>query len=156
MKKFPVIAIDYGSVRLGIALSDSKGMLASPLKTIDIHKVGGLQEAIRQIIQIIDQYKAVRIVIGMPQAFAKEHEISQEKIRKFADNVRNGTGINPVFYDESFSTMNAGNVLLSLGHNVTSSRKVIDKLSAAIFLQNFLNSESDEVRKQTDKDNQEP
>ena len=79
MKSFPVLAIDYGSARLGIAISDANGTVASPLKTIDINKSGGLNEAIQIIRRTVKEYNAARILIGMPQAFTEKQQKTQEK-----------------------------------------------------------------------------
>ena len=139
-EKYPVLAIDYGQKNLGLAISDSKGIIATPLQVLSITKNRDLDKILEEILEICDDYKVKRILIGMPQIFSKEQEKSIKKIDDFISKLKTITTIPIVTYDESFSTTEAQNMLTSSGQNTKGSRKKIDKIAATVFLQEFLNS----------------
>lgn len=138
--EYPILAIDYGSKRIGLAISDSKGIVASPLEVLKITKKRGIDNILEDILLISEEYKVKTILIGKPQIFKDEHKYSVRKIEKFAKKLTDITNIPVIFQDESYSTIQSQNMLLSLGQNIKSSREKIDMISATMFLQEFLNS----------------
>jgi putative Holliday junction resolvase len=138
--EYPILAIDYGSKRIGLAISDSKGIIASPLEVLKITKKRGIDNILEDILLISEEYKVKTILIGKPQIFKDEHKYSVEKIEKFSKKLTDITNIPVIFQDESYSTIQSQNMLLSLGQNIKSSREKIDMISATMFLQEFLNS----------------
>ncbi len=136
----PILAIDYGDKRFGLAISDNKGLIASPLKVLEITKNRGQEELIKDMLEIIEEYKIKSILIGKPQMFEKQYEKTLKKIDKFVTNLSSQTSLPLLFQDESYSTTQAQNMLLSLGQSSKSSKGKIDMISATVFLQDFLNS----------------
>jgi putative Holliday junction resolvase len=136
----PILAIDYGEKRIGLAISDNKGIIASPLDVLKITKNRGINEILEDILLIVDEYKIKSILIGRPQEFEKTYSKSIKKIDSFAKKLTDITDIPVIFQDESYSTIQAQNMLLSLGQSTRSSREKIDMISATLFLQEFLNS----------------
>ena len=143
----PILAIDYGQKRFGLSISDSKGIVASPLNVLYITKKRGQEEVILDILKIIDEYKVQSILIGKPQIFETQYKKSSDKIDKFVKKLSLKTTLPILFQDESYSTTQAQNMLLSLGQNSKSSKGKIDMISATVFLQDFLNSISKENEK---------
>jgi len=137
---YPILAIDYGEKNFGLAISDSKGIIASPLEVISITKNRDIQTVIKEIVQIAEDNRAKRILVGKPQLFTDEQKKTKEKIENFIKRLKKATDIEILTWDESFSTTNAQNMLTSLGQNSRSSRGKIDKIAATVFLQEFLNS----------------
>jgi putative Holliday junction resolvase len=140
MTQYPILAIDYGTKHFGLAVSDSKGLLATPLETISKSKNIHTNEIIDQILEIIKEYRIKTILLGYPQTFEKQQEKTLRKIDNFKEKLANKTDLPIQLYDESFSTTTAQNMLTSTGQNTKSSRKKIDKIAATVFLQEFLNS----------------
>ncbi len=140
MTEYPILAIDYGKKHFGIAISDSKGIVASPLEVISITEHQGQQEIIDIIIEICNEYKIKTILLGYPQAFVENHTSTQRNIAKFEYRLKEKIDLPIILYDESFSTTSAENMLISSGQNTKGFRTKIDKVSAAVFLQEFLNS----------------
>lgn len=138
--EYPILAIDYGSKRIGLAISDSKGIIASPLDVLKITKNRGIDDILEDILLIAEEYKVKTILIGKPQIFKDEYKYSVGKIERFAKKLTDITNIPVIFQDESYSTIQSQNMLLSLGQNIKSSREKIDMISATMFLQEFLNS----------------
>lgn len=140
----PILAIDYGEKRIGLAISDSKGIIASPLDVLKITKRRGIDEILEDILLIVEEYKVKSILVGKPQEFEEVHSKSTKKIESFAKKLSELINIPVIFQDESYSTTQAQNMLLSLGQNTRSSRGKIDMISATVFLQDFLNSKNNQ------------
>lgn len=141
--KYPVLAIDYGEKNFGLAISDSKGLIASPLEVLSITKNRDIGIIIEEIITICKENRVARILVGKPQIFKKSQERSTKKIESFIEKLKTSTDIPIVTYDEAFSTTEAQNMLTSSGQNTRSSRGKIDKIAATVFLQEFLNSNNE-------------
>ena len=135
MTDYPILAIDYGDKHFGLAYSDSKGLVATPLEVLNLTKKKTLNN-------IAEEYKIQTILLGKPQAFKEEYQQTLKKISSFEKILKDHTNLPILSADESFSTTEAQNMLLSTGQNIKSTRKKIDKVSAAVFLQEFLNSKN--------------
>lgn len=140
--EYPILAIDYGDKHFGLAISDSKGIIASPLEVISITKNKNRETIIEEILELANEYRAKSILVGMPEAFIQSQQKTVQKIQNFIKLLSQKTQLPIVTYDESFSTTRAQNVLTSSGQNTKGSRKKIDKIAATVFLQEFLNSET--------------
>lgn len=140
----PILAIDYGDKKIGLAISDSKGIVASPLDVLRITKRRGLNQIFDDILLVVEEYRIKTILIGKPQVFQDTYAKSVKKIETFAKKLSELINIPVVFQDESYSTIQAQNMLLSLGQSSRSSKGKIDMISATLFLQDFLNSEKKE------------
>ncbi|MDD4382061.1 MAG: Holliday junction resolvase RuvX [Candidatus Dojkabacteria bacterium] len=140
MTKYPILAIDYGTKHFGTAISDYKGIIASPLEVISITKNQSIYNVIDRIIQICKEYKIQTILLGMPQIFSETQELTRRKINNFKKKLSENIDIPIIICDESFSTTSAQNMLTSSGQSTRKSRGKIDMVSAAYFLQEFLNS----------------
>ena len=139
----PILAIDYGKKRIGLAISDVKGVIASPLDVLHITEKRNEDTVIEDILDIANEYRVKTILIGMPQEFEQSYKKTSKRIEEFKEKVSKVTDIPIVTYDESYYTTEAKNMLLSLGQNSKSSKKKIDKIAATVFLQEFLNSHTD-------------
>jgi len=140
---YPILAIDYGEKHFGLAISDSKGVIASPLKVISITKNRDISNILEEITQVLEEYKIKTILVGKPQSFSEGHKKTEEKINSFISLLKKATSIPIQIWDESFSTTNAQNMLTSLGQSSKRSREKIDMIAATVFLQEFLNSKKD-------------
>lgn len=140
MEDYPILAIDYGTKRIGIAISDSKGTVAQPLTTIKLSLKTKNEKASEIISEIIEEYRVKRILLGYPQAFIEKHKEVLKKIDKFEKILLEYVKIPVIKYDESYSTSNAKDMLLSTGQHFKGAKDKIDSVAAATFLEEFLNS----------------
>jgi putative Holliday junction resolvase len=140
MIKYPILAIDYGEKHFGLAYSDSKGLIATPLEVLHLTRRKTLENIALEILEIANEYNIQTLLIGKPQIFEKQQEETIKKISNFEDILKKHTTLPILTTDESFSTTEAQNMLLSTGQNTKSTRGKIDKISATVFLQEFLNS----------------
>jgi len=140
MTQYPILAIDFGKKHFGTAISDSKGIIASPLEVISITQKRGIEYILQRISEICEEYQVKTILLGIPQVFTETYSKTPKAIMKFEKKLKEVLDLPIIFHDESFSTTSAQNMLTSSGSNTKSSRGKIDKVSAAVFLQEFLNS----------------
>lgn len=138
--KYPILAIDYGDKHFGLAISDKKGILAQPLETVSITKNKKVENLIKEILTIAEEYRAETFLVGLPQEFTSSHQITTKKIHIFISLLSKVTNIPIITYDESFSTTRAQNMLTSTGQNTKKTRGKINSIAATVFLQDFLNS----------------
>ena len=137
---YPILAIDFGKKHIGLAISDSKGLVCSPLPVINITKGKKEGDLISEIQNICSEYKAKSILIGYPQVFEEVHQQNQNRIDAFIKLILSPLGFPIIKWDESFSTKGAVDVVISQGSNYKSSRKRIDSIAASVFLEEYLNS----------------
>src|SRR5690606_25804319 len=119
---FPILAIDYGRKHIGVAVSDSKGIISSPLPVIHLTEKRSVDGVIEDIQAVCEEYRVKSFLFGMPQAFEKGHLKTQKEIQRFIEKVTEKIPLPHKTTDESFSTSEAQNVLLSTGHNTKGSR----------------------------------
>ena len=127
-----VLGIDWGTHRVGVAISDPERILASPHRVVD--RSGALDE----IKDIVGDMKVETIVIGLPRTLSGEEGRSAEEARNFGRDLERLTGVDVVFRDERFTSRIADQSLLGSGMKRRDRRSTVDKLAAAIILQDYL------------------
>lgn len=134
-----ILAIDHGTVRIGLAISDDLQIVANPLKTLDAQ-----QEPERQIAQIVRDRQISRIILGMPFRMSGEKGSAAERVEKFAEKLGKVLqhDIPIEFVDERLSSVEAEAALARDGVTKPQERKaVVDQLAAVVILQDYLNSQ---------------
>jgi len=138
---YPILSIDYGQKHIGIAISDSKGLIASPLPVINITKKMNIDTVIQRIMELCNEYKIKSLLFGVPQPFKESHKINVERIQNFIKQVLEIINLPYFTVDESFSTREAKDMILSLGATKKKSKQKIDSVASAVFLQYFLDEQ---------------
>ncbi len=131
------MGIDVGDVRIGVAISDPAGMIATPLETVKAGK-----EAMGRLTQLAVDYEVFECVVGLPVSLSGRESHAAAKVRVFADELE--ALIRPVslrLFDERMSTMTADSLLRERGKSGQKKRAVIDQAAATIILQTALDAE---------------
>ncbi len=139
------LAIDYGDVRIGLAISDTTALVASPLRTIK--NSGDNSAAVIQEVASIIQDEAISVVyIGLPIHLSGGEGTSTEKVRDFAQELRShiASHIETRLVDERLSTKSAKNQARSMGKKLT--RDDVDQMAAVAILEFALHWESSSGR----------
>ena len=139
------LAIDYGDVRIGLAISDITALVASPLRTIK--NSGDNSAAVIQEVASIIQDEAISVVyIGLPIHLSGGEGTSTEKVRDFAQELRShiASHIETRLVDERLSTKSAINQARSMGKKLT--RDDVDQMAAVAILEFALHWESSSGR----------
>jgi putative Holliday junction resolvase len=127
------MALDYGEKRIGIALSDPLRTIAQPYNVLANRD--GIWEELEKI---ISGEKVKTAVIGLPLNFSGEDTQKTREVREFAAEFSRRLTLPWEFSDESFTSEDAGTALKQMGYSIKDSRRLIDKVAAALILQNYL------------------
>ena len=138
------IAVDVGSVRIGVASSDPDGILATPVETVPRSKERGPDAPdIRRIVRIVMEYEAVEVIVGLPQTLRGEPGKAAKLASDFARRLRRVLPDVPVrLADERFTTVTAARALRESGVSARGARPVIDQAAAVAILQGWLDERS--------------
>jgi putative Holliday junction resolvase len=165
MEKNPMprlMALDVGQVRIGVALSDPDGFLASPVTTLHVtHDKLQLWDTLQQL---ITENEAEGLIIGLPISLDGAIHAQAERIMAFAERLKTHIQVPVTFWDEQYSTVDASRLLAERGQKPRSSRKwqgnqrkgkkqpkqrhqhEIDALAATVILQNYLDQHPQQSR----------
>ena len=130
-----ILAVDHGEKRIGLAVSDSTGTIANPLKVIE-HVSRVIDAA--QVADISAQNQVKLIIIG--QSFDEEGKpnLAGRRAARFAEVLKTQTQIPVVMWDESFSTQSARAARIEMGVSRKKRAGHLDELAATIILQSYL------------------
>jgi len=138
-----VVGIDLGSRRIGVALSDGLGLTAQPLATIARH--GGVRD-LQAIAEVVARNDAGLVVLGLPLDPEGNEGAAARSARAFAERLRAALPVPVELIDESFSTVEAEEVLLAADLSRARRKQVIDRLAAAVILQRWLDQKAAAAR----------
>ncbi|MFC5051373.1 Holliday junction resolvase RuvX [Rubritalea spongiae] len=136
----PVLGIDHGEARIGLAITDPVGILAHPLETIHVQQTAVFE----RINTLIAQRQVKQIVIGLPLRMDGTEGTAAEKIRAFTDELRENL-IAPLpihFIDERLTTVSAAEKLHAAGKNAKKQKSIIDQAAAVEILSDWLTQQS--------------
>ncbi|MBP7401310.1 MAG: Holliday junction resolvase RuvX [Clostridia bacterium] len=139
------MGIDYGDRRIGIALSDETGTLATGLETVRWNG-RDMDWAIDRICALAGERGVREIVVGMPRRTDGRAGESQIKAEAFADIIGTRTGLPVILRDERYTTVIASRMMREAGRSQKSRNGIIDQIAATVILQEVL----DERRRKRD------
>jgi putative Holliday junction resolvase len=130
------LGVDYGDVRIGLALSDELTLLAHPAATL-----ANDGSAIAAIREMVAKKSVGGIVVGVPRNMNGTFGPSADKAKKFGEELRKQLPEQRlVFWDERLTTVEAQRLLHGAGKNTRLSRPILDQVAAQILLQSYLDS----------------
>ncbi len=132
-----ILALDVGTRTIGVAVSDELGITANGVKTI---RRKNLDHDLFELRSIIDTYHPCEIVVGIPYNIDGSVSKRGKEIMAFAKRIEEEFGIPVVFWDESFSTVEAEKRLLEADLSRKKRKRVIDKMAAVVILEEYLSS----------------
>lgn len=133
MELFRLIGIDYGEVRIGLALSDPLQIIAQPFKVIPNN-----EHTFMEISKILKAKDVEKIILGLPQNLAGEDTKKTLEVREFAKKLKSCVDVPIIFWDERYTSVEANEKLKLMGYSISESRKVIDKVAASIILNSYM------------------
>lgn len=136
-----VLGLDYGTKTVGVAISDELLITAQPLLTIERKSENKLRQTYAKIESIIEEYGGVdKIVLGYPKNMNNTLGERAEATEEFKEALFRRTGIEVILWDERLSTIEAERVLMDSGVRREKRKQYIDKMAAAVILQNYLDA----------------
>ena len=144
-----VLGLDYGTKTVGVAVSDPLEITAQPLETIERKSAGKLRQTLARIEAIIEEYGAAgqqekieKIVLGYPKNMNNTEGDRCEATVSFKNDLERRTGLEVVLWDERLTTVEAERIPMDSGVRRENRKTYIDKMAAAVILQNYLDSKS--------------
>jgi|YelNatPaOPRAMG01_1025707.scaffolds.fasta_scaffold09018_6 putative Holliday junction resolvase len=132
-----LLAIDYGDVRIGLAVNDALGITAQGVCSF---KRTSLQEDISRIEEVIRSRKVEEIVVGMPYMLNGEKGSKAKDVEAFISLLKQHFNIPVVEWDERYTTVQAEEVLESAGVKRKKKKSVVDMLAATFILESYMES----------------
>lgn len=130
-----IMAIDYGDAHTGIAISDLTETMAGFCTTIRLRKPELLLD---QIAPLVSQHKVTTLVLGFPKNMDGTDGKRAPLYRRFATALEEKTGLCPVLWDERRSTVEAHNILSTVGKKRKSHKQTVDAVAASLLLESYL------------------
>jgi putative holliday junction resolvase len=127
-----VLGLDYGSRRVGVAVSDALRLTAHALEVVPRHL------AVSRVAELVEELGINQIVVGLPTSLSGLEGSAAAAARDFAADIAATTGLDVVLIDERYSTVTAEKTMLAAGSKRRARRESLDKVAATIILQSFL------------------
>lgn len=132
-----LIGLDVGEVRIGVAVSDPTGTLASAREVL-ARRPEAL--ALKAIARLVEEEEAEAIIMGLPRSLSGELHSQAALVQEFADRLRQEVQVPIQFWDERLSTVAAEREMRAAGTKRERRKAMIDAVAAAIILQSYLDA----------------
>lgn len=133
----PILGIDFGRTRIGLAISDELRLLAHPLETIPANK-----KSAKRIAEIVRERRIDKVVVGIPRHMSGEIGAAANEALEFATKLRALLPCEVQTWDERLTTVAANRALRDAGKKTRHTRKFVDQVAAQMILQSYLDRES--------------
>jgi len=130
-----ILAIDFGERRIGIAISDRKQTFAFPKLTIDTSKTPNFLQKIQALVK---KENIGKIVIGNPVKIDGKDSNKSKKIKAFSEKIKKMVDVPIQFWDESYTTEKAKNILHRSGKSFKENKYKLDQIAASLILEEYL------------------
>ena len=130
-----VLAVDPGSRRVGLALSDEARLLASPLRPLDAEPMATLSERLAAVVREVG---AVELVVGLPRNLDGSSGEAAASARSLAEQLKRSTRLPVSLQDERLSSVAAERHLVGQGVRREKRKALVDQLAATLILESFL------------------
>ena len=134
-----IIALDIGTVRIGIATSDIMEIIAS---AYEVYRRKNLDVDVKYIAELVSKLDAGEIVIGLPLKLDGTEGQSVEMAKSFGEKLSELTSVPIVYQDERLSTVSAQRVLIESGMRREKRKDKVDSIAATIILQTYLDKKA--------------
>ena len=133
-----VLALDYGSRTVGVAVTDELGLTAQPVETVCRKEENKLRRTYARLEVLCREYGAGLIVIGLPLNMDDTEGERARLARTFGEMIGRRTGLPVEYEDERLTTMEADEILSESGMRKDRRKTVIDQLAAVLILESYL------------------
>ncbi|HET7426574.1 MAG TPA: Holliday junction resolvase RuvX [Gemmatimonadales bacterium] len=131
-----LLAVDWGDVRIGLALSDPSQVLATPLETLV--RRAGKRFPMPRFLELVAEHAPIGVVVGLPLTGEGEESDSAAAAREMAAAIGRRTELPVELWDERMSTARALAAIREQGGSTRGRREDVDALAAAVLLQHFM------------------
>ena len=135
------LALDIGTKRIGVAVSDELGLTAQPVMTLEVRR--NPRDDLRSIARLARKFAVAGIVVGNPLHLSGEASSRSQKTQAFAAELGTLTGLPIHLWDERLTSHEAHQILYQAGRSLQEHRDVVDQVAATLILQSFLQHRGD-------------
>ena len=132
------LALDHGTVRIGVAVSDELGMIAHPLEFIPAEPLAGFLERLKKLVA---EREVGRVLVGMPRNMDGSYGPAAEKVNEFVRQLRETLSVPIQTWDERLTSVQAQRMLREAAVKGAKQRQKVDQMAAAILLQSYLDAQ---------------
>ncbi len=141
-----IVCLDIGDARIGVAVSDMTRLIATPIDTI--HRVGWGPDT-KKVVAICEQYETTQVLSGWPLNMDGTAGFQSEKVKKFCEQLEKA-GLTVYYQDERLTTVTAQNALIEGDMRREDRKHNVDKVAAAVILQQWLDTQRNQQQKAED------
>src|ERR1700676_4277894 len=134
-----IIALDVGSKRIGVAITDPLGITAQGLDTIQRQNKRRDLEALRQVLA---KYQVREIVVGLPLRLSGAEATQSEKMRRFGDDLQAHFCVTVHLWDERWTSTEANRLLRETDLSIKKRGQAVDRMAAILILQSWMEAHS--------------
>ena len=134
-----ILCLDYGMVRIGVAISDLSQTIATSYDFINAKK----GKTFDKIKNLIHEHQCEKVVIGLPLSLNGQDTQKTLQVRAFAEKLQEAINKPVILWDERLTTYEAENILISQNVKWDKRKKLKDSLSAQLILQDYLDQQGD-------------
>jgi len=139
-----ILAVDFGTRRIGLAVSDALGITAQGIATLERTR---LEDDLRHIEKLVEEYSAERIVLGNPLSHRGTETTMSGRVAGFAEKLRRRLKCPVELLDERLTSAQAGRVLRESGIGIEKRRRAVDRMAAILLLQSYLDRRANEAER---------
>jgi len=130
-----ILAVDWGGRRIGMALSDPQGIVATGLETLEVR---GAADAVARVLRAIREHEAEAVVVGLPLLMSGERGEAAQRAQAFADALAARTEVPVDMYDERLTSALSARRLRELGVRTGHAKRRVDQGAAIALLESYL------------------
>ena len=134
-----IMALDVGSKRIGVAVSDPLGITAQGLDTIERRNK---RHDLKALGQVFAKYDVREIVVGLPLRLSGAEGIQSEKMRRFADDLHAHFGLTVHLWDERWTSTEANRLLRETDLSIKKRGQAVDRMAAVLILQSWMEAQA--------------
>lgn len=133
-----IMGLDFGSVTVGVAVSDGLHLTAQGVEVIRRKQENKLRQTLARIEELVNEYEVDRIVLGYPKNMNNTIGDRAIKSEQFMEKLKNRLGLEVVLWDERLTTVSAHQAMIEGNVRREARDKVVDKVAAVFILQGYL------------------
>lgn len=133
-----IMGLDFGSVTVGVSVSDALGLTAQGIEVIRRKQDNKLRQTLARIEELVKEYQVEKIVLGYPKNMNNTIGERAQKSEAFAEMLRRRTNLEVILWDERLTTVAAHQVLDEANVNLEKKARVVDKIASVFILQGYL------------------
>jgi len=133
-----IMGLDYGSVTMGVAISDPLLLTAQGIEVIRRKEENKLRQTLQRIEQLIKDYEVEKIVLGYPKNMNNSIGVRAQKSEELKETLERRTGLPVILWDERLTTVSANNAMIEGNVRREKRAQVVDMVAATFILQSYL------------------